>query len=58
MKYRVEVKEELSRIIEVEADNENEAIAKAEKMYLDEEIVLDSSDISLPTEITIAKNYD
>lgn len=44
MKYKVNVKELLSRIIEVEAENEEEAEEKVKEMYMNEEIVLDVSD--------------
>lgn len=42
--FEFEVKELLSRIIEVEAENENEAYLKVKEMYKNEKIVLDSSD--------------
>ena len=42
--YQIEIKETLSRIIEVKAENENEAFTIVKQMYNDEEIVLDSSD--------------
>ena len=44
MKYKVNVEELLSRIVEVEAENEEEAEKKVKEMYMDEEIVLDASD--------------
>lgn len=43
-KYKVQVTEALSRIIEVEAKSEEEAIAEIERRYQEEEIVLDSND--------------
>lgn len=43
-KYNVKIIETLSRIIEVEAQNPDEAWDKTEKMYKDSEIVLDSED--------------
>ena len=42
--FEIEIKETLSRIIEVKAKTENEAFAIVKQMYNDEEIVLDSSD--------------
>ena len=42
--FEIEIKETLSRIIEVKAETENEAFTKVKQMYKDEEIVLDSSD--------------
>lgn len=42
--YKIEIQEFLSRIIEIEAENLDEAISKAKEMYQKEEIVLDSDD--------------
>jgi hypothetical protein len=44
VKYKVNVEELLSRIVEVEADSENKAEEKVREMYMNEDIVLDSSD--------------
>lgn len=44
VKYRVNVEELLSRIVEVEADSDEEAEEKVREMYMNEEIVLDASD--------------
>lgn len=44
MKYQVRIVEVLSRIVEVEADNENYALGLAEELYCDEVVVLDYSD--------------
>lgn len=44
MKYKVNVEELLSRIIEVEADSDEEAEEKVREMYRNEEIVFDASD--------------
>lgn len=44
MKYKVNVEELLSRIVEVEADSDEEAEEKVREMYRNEEIVLDASD--------------
>lgn len=41
MKYKVNIEELLSRIVEVEADNEEDAENKVRVMYNKEEIVLD-----------------
>ena len=43
-KFTVEITETLQRQIEVEAEDENEAISKVEEMYRNEEVVLDSGD--------------
>ena len=51
-KYQVEIDETLSRIIEVEAENENDAVSKIKDLYRQEKIVLDSNDY-LDTEIEI-----
>ena len=44
MKYKVNVEELLSRIVEVEAENEKEAEDKVREKYMNEDIVLDASD--------------
>ena len=44
--FKFEIQEILSRIIEVEAKNEDEAYLKVKEMYNKEEIVLDSSDVT------------
>lgn len=49
-KHKIEVQEFLSRIVEVEAKNQEEAISKVKKMYQNEEIVLDSDNF-VTTEI-------
>ncbi|MBR6195430.1 MAG: DpnD/PcfM family protein [Prevotella sp.] len=43
-KYSIEVLEVLSRIVEVEASDEEDAIEKVRQMYRKCEIVLDDSD--------------
>lgn len=50
--FKIEIQEFLSRIIEVEAENLDEAISMAKEMYNKEEIVLDSGDY-VTTEIDI-----
>lgn len=52
MNYKIEIKETLSRIIDIEAENESEAIIKAKTQYREQKIVLDSSDCK-ETEIDI-----
>ena len=42
--YKVEIKEILSRVVIVEAENEEDAKSKIENDYKNEEIVLDSGD--------------
>lgn len=43
-KFNIEIQEFLSRTIEIEAENTQDAILKVKKMYYNTEIVLDSSD--------------
>ena len=50
-KYSIEVLEVLSRIVEVEASDEKEAIEQERQMYRKCEIVLDDSDYKM-TEIS------
>lgn len=42
--FKIEVKETLSRIIEIEANSMDEAYLKVKEMYSIEEIVLDAND--------------
>ncbi len=42
--YKIEVKETLSRIIEIDANSFDEALEDVQKMYKNEEIILDSDD--------------
>lgn len=42
--FKIEVKEKLSRIIEIEANSMDEAYLKVKEMYRNEEIVLDAND--------------
>lgn len=53
-KYQVEINETLSRMIEIEAENEKDAVNKIKDLYKKEEIVLDSNDY-LDTKIGIYK---
>ena len=50
-KYSIEVLEVLSRIVEVEASNDEDAIERVRQMYRKCEIVLDDSDYKV-TEIS------
>lgn len=52
--FKIEIQEFLSRIIEVEAKTENEAITKARAMYENQEIVLDSDDF-VSSEVELIK---
>ena len=51
-KYSIEVLEVLSRIVRVEAVDEEDAIARVRQLYRKCEIVLDDSDYKL-TEISV-----
>ncbi|NDP28401.1 MAG: protein dpnD [Flavobacterium sp.] len=42
--FKIEVQEFLSRIVEIEAKNIDEAILRLKEMYNSEEIVLDNED--------------
>ena len=44
MKYKINIEELLSRVVEVEAENEEKAEEKVREMYMNEDIVLDTSD--------------
>ena len=58
MKYQVKITEYLSKIVEVEADDEIDARLLAEEMYCGEEIVLDAMDFD-DVEFEIYKvNYE
>ena len=51
-KYSIEILEVLSRIVEVEASDEEDAIERVRQMYRKCEIVLDDSDYKV-TEISV-----
>ena len=40
-KFKVEITETLQKIVEVEANNKEEAVHKVMKMYKNEEVILD-----------------
>jgi hypothetical protein len=44
MTYEIVVTEILSRVVEIEATSEKEALKKVEMLYKSEEIILDSDD--------------
>jgi len=44
--YKVEIKEESYKIVDIEANSEDEALEKVEKMYEEAKIVLDYSDFA------------
>jgi hypothetical protein len=53
-KYRIEITETLSRIIEAEAESEGVAVEKVRQMYRDGGIILDASDY-IATEISVKR---
>ena len=42
--YKVEITEILQKIIEIKAENKEDALHKAMKMYKNEEVILDNND--------------
>ena len=53
-KYSIEVTEVLSRIVETEAENEDDAVETVRQMYRSCNIVLDASDY-VETEISVKR---
>ena len=53
-KYRIEVTEVLSRIVETEAENEDDAVEMVRQMYRNCELVLDASDY-VETKISVKR---
>jgi len=53
-KYKVEIEETLNRIVEVDAENEDEAYMKVKEMYKNCEIVLMAEDF-LDVEFSVLK---
>ena len=52
MKVKVEITETLQRIVEIEAENDSEAIERANELYSKRQIVLDADD-HINTEISL-----
>ena len=42
--FQIEIVETISNIVEVVAENEQEALLRAQEMYRNEEVILDSED--------------
>ena len=57
MNYKIEIKETLSRIIDIEADNEEGAIRKAKEQYRNQNVILDSGDY-IETKINVYNQKD
>ena len=53
-KYRIEVTEVLNRIVEMEAEKEDDAVEMVRQMYQNCNLVLDASDY-VETEISVKK---
>lgn len=51
--FRVQIREELSRIVQIEAEYPDKAIENAKSLYLSKEIVLDADDFCGEAEITL-----
>jgi len=51
-KYKVEIKETLSRTVETEAESGDAAVKKVRQMYRNYDIILDASDY-VETEISV-----
>lgn len=58
MKYEIKVSETLSRNVEVDAKNENDALEKIREMYFNEEIVLGGEDFDYDTTFTILEDEE
>ena len=54
-KYKVEISETLSRIIEIKAESEKDALNKIKDLYNHEKIILDSNDYT-DTKIELYKD--
>ena len=53
-RYRIEVTEMLSRIVEMDAENEDDAVEMVRQMYRNCDIVLDASDY-VETKISVKR---
>ena len=53
-KYKIEVTEVLSRIVETDAENEDDAVEIVRQMYRNYEIILNASDY-VETEISVKR---
>jgi hypothetical protein len=55
-KFTIQVEEQLSRSVEIEASCESDAISKVKELYFREEIVLDENDFVLVEFLNIQKD--
>lgn len=56
MTYEIKVLETLSRVVEIDAENEEDALDKIREMHSNEEIVLGADDFDYDTTFTILNN--
>ncbi len=56
--YKIEIEETLTKVIEVKAENQEEAYDKVYEQYVNEEIVLGSEDYSNDTKFYLLDEYD
>ena len=56
--FKIEIKESLSRVIDIDAKDLNEAILKARNLYDKEEIVLDAEDYSDTSIAPVTNNFE
>ena len=54
--FQIEIVETMSNIVEVVAENEQEALLRAQEMYRNEEVILDSEDY-IDTKFNIFECY-
>ncbi len=58
MGHQAEIREELARIIEIEAIDEDEEGSKALEVYRNEKIVLTADDYFMGVEVSTYKDYE
>ncbi|MCK9331467.1 MAG: DpnD/PcfM family protein [Candidatus Cloacimonetes bacterium] len=56
--FKIEIKEVLSRVIDIDAKDLNDAILKARYLYDSEEIVLDAEDYSDTSIDPVTNNFE
>jgi hypothetical protein len=56
--FKIEIKENLSRVIDIDAKDLNDAILKVRDLYYREEIVLDASDHSDTSIVPVTNNFE
>ena len=58
MTYEIKISETLSRVVEINAKDEESALEKIREMYSNEEIVLGADDFDYDTTFTILKDEE